>query len=210
MALDDIALAVRKGKYRDVPPLVREESEKGTDAKVILEEGLLKGLNEIGALFAANKVFVPEVMIAAKSMQAGVDELKDKLAGKERSSIGKVCIGTVFGDRHDIGKNLVKIMMEGRGFTVIDLGFNVPAEKFVDTALREDCSLIACSALLSTTMPEMKKVAELLKEKAPGGKIRLMVGGAPVTQEFADAIGADLYAPDAASAAERAAELVGG
>ena len=210
MSLEEIALAVRKGKYRDVPVLVKKELENGTLPQTILNDGLLKGLNEIGALFAANKAFVPEVMIAAKSMQAGVDELKDRLAQGEKTSIGKICLGTVLGDRHDIGKNLVKIMMEGKGFTVIDLGSNVPAEKFIETAVREDCFLIAASALLSTTMPEMKKVIALLEEKGLHGKIRVMVGGAPVTREYAENIGADAYAPDAATAAEKAAEMLRG
>ena len=166
-------------------------------------------MSVIGEKFKKNEVFVPEVLVAARAMNMGAQLLKPLLAQAGVSATGRVCIGTVKGDQHDIGKNLVKIMMEGRGLTVIDLGTDVPPQKFIQTAMDEGCQIIACSALLTTTMGVMKQVVEAAESVGIRDHVKIMVGGAPVTAEFCAQIGADRYTPDAASAADAALEICG-
>ena len=181
--------------------------DEGMEAKDILNKGLLDGMNIIGEKFKKNQVYVPEVLIAAKAMYAGMDILKPILTETGVESAGKVVIGTVKGDLHDIGKNLVKMMMEGRGLEVIDLGIDVAPEEFIEAAKEHNAKIIACSALLTTTMTQMKKVVELTIEHGIRDQVTIMVGGAPVTDNFCKSIGADIYTPDAASAAEAAARV---
>ena len=164
-------------------------------------------MNVVGVRFKNDEIYLPEVMLAARAMNAGTALLKPLLAQAGVKAAGRVCIGTVQGDKHDIGKNLVKMMMEGKGLEVIDLGVDVPPERFLATAREKDCRIVACSALLTTTMTVMKDVVEAFKEAGLRDKVKIMVGGAPVTQEFADGIGADSYTPDAARAAEVAVAL---
>ena len=206
--LTEISNALVAGRLPKIKPLVTQALDENIKAETILSDGLLAGMAIVGEKFKANQMYVPEVMLAAKCMQTGCDLLKPFLIGGEGSETANspvVVIGTVKGDRHDIGKNLCKLMLEGRGMRVIDLGVNVPAEKFVTEAQKNGAKIICCSALLTTTMPEMKKVVIAVHEAGIDAKV--MVGGAPVTQEFADSIGADAYTSDAASCAERAYQL---
>lgn len=202
--LTQLAAALKKGQKNRVLKLCNQAIEENIDRQTILQKGLVAGMVSLGNDFSANKVFVPEMLMAARCMTAATEILKPLLVKGESKSAGKVCMGTVKGDMHDIGKNLVKIMMEGSGLTVIDLGTDVSAETFVDTAIKENCDIICCSALLTTTMDEMKKVVALAKEKGIRDKIKIMIGGAPITQEYCDEIGADIYTADAAAAAKRA------
>lgn len=202
--LTQLASALKKGQKNRVLKLCNQAIEENIDRQTILQKGLVAGMVSLGNDFSANKVFVPEMLMAARCMTAATEILKPLLVKGESKSAGKVCMGTVKGDMHDIGKNLVKIMMEGSGLTVIDLGTDVSAETFVDTAINENCDIICCSALLTTTMGEMKKVVALAKEKGIRDKIKIMIGGAPITQEYCDEIGADIYTADAAAAAKRA------
>jgi len=174
----------------------------------VLNEGLIKGMNVVGERFKNNEFYVPEVLIAARAMHAGMDILKPALADSGVQPIGKILLGTVKGDLHDIGKNLVAMMLEGAGFEVVDLGIDVPPEKFVE-AVKEGGDVIAMSALLTTTMTAMKTTLEALEEAGVRDKIKAIIGGAPVTQNYADEIGADGYARDAASAADKAKEVMG-
>ncbi len=205
--LTDISEALQKGKAKIVKTLVQQAIDEGVSAKEILEEGLLSGMNVIGEKFKNNEVYVPEVLIAARAMNAGTALLKPLLAEAGVATKGKVCIGTVQGDLHDIGKNLVKMMMEGKGLEVIDLGTDVTPEQYVQTAIDQNCDIIACSALLTTTMGVMKDVVETAKAKGIRDKVKIMIGGAPVTDTFCQQIGADCYTPDAASAADAAVEF---
>lgn len=205
--LEEISEYLQKGRAPIVKQKVQEALDAGISAKDILEKGLLSGMSIIGEKFKNNEVFVPEVLIAARAMNMGVSVLKPYLASAGVVSKGTAVIGTVRGDLHDIGKNLVKMMLEGKGITVIDLGTDVAPETFVDAAVQNNAQLICCSALLTTTMGEMRNVVECAKEKGIRGKVKIMVGGAPVTQSFCDSIGADCYTPDAASAADAAVEL---
>lgn len=200
--LTEISEMLQKGKANDVVNLVNQALEEGVSAETILKEGLLAGMDVVGRKFRDNTIFVPEVLVAARAMSKGSEVLRPYLFKEGATASGKVCIGTVMGDRHDIGKNLVKMMLEGKGLEVIDLGTNVPVEKFIQTAIDEDCQVICCSALLTTTMSEMELIVKAAIEAGIRDKVKIMVGGAPVTQEFADSIGADAYADDAASAAE--------
>ena len=202
--LTQLAAALKKGQKNRVLKLCNQAIEENIDRQTILQKGLVAGMVSLGNDFSANKVFVPEMLMAARCMTAATEILKPLLVKGESKSAGKVCMGTVKGDMHDIGKNLVKIMMEGSGLTVIDLGTDVSAETFVDTAIKENCDIICCSALLTTTMDEMKKVVALAKEKGIRDKVKIMIGGAPITQEYCDEIGADIYTADAAAAAKRA------
>lgn len=202
--LNEISENLQKGKAKIVAELVQKAIDEGLSAKTILEEGLLSGMNIVGVKFKNNEVYVPEVLIAARAMNSGVSVLKPLLVSEGVQSVGKACIGTVKGDLHDIGKNLVKMMLEGKGLEVIDLGTDVPAEKFVDAAVNQGCKIICCSALLTTTMGAMKDVVEAFKQAGLRDQVKIMVGGAPVTDAFCKQIGADAYAPDAASAAEMA------
>ena len=206
--LIEISEALQKGRAKQVKTLVPQALEEGIPAKQILEEGLLAGMSIIGEKFKNNEVFVPEVLVAARAMNTGAELLKPYLAEAGVESKGKVCLGTVKGDLHDIGKNLVRMMMEGKGLEVIDVGVDVDAETFVQTAIDNDCQIIACSALLTTTMPAMEDVVNKAKEAGIRDKVKIMVGGAPITDAFCQMIGADAYTADAASAAEKAVELL--
>ncbi len=205
--LQEMSELLQKGRAKQVKELVNQAITEGLSAKDILEEGLLSGMGIIGEKFKNNEVFVPEVLVAARAMNAGVELLKPLLVSEGVASKGTVVLGTVKGDLHDIGKNLVKLMMEGKGLKVVDLGVDVSAEKFIAAAEENDADIIACSALLTTTMNEMKAVVDALSGTAIKDRVKVMVGGAPVTQAFCDSIGADCYTEDAASAADAALAL---
>ena len=205
--LEEISANLQKGKAKIVKEVVQQAIDENIPAKQILEEGLLSGMDVIGEKFKNNEVFVPEVLVAARAMNMGAALLKPLLADGENTSAGKVCIGTVKGDLHDIGKNLVKMMMEGKGLEVIDLGTDVAPETYVETAIRENCQIICCSALLTTTMPVMGEVVKEAEKAGIRDKVKNMVGGAPVTEAFCEQIGADKYTSDAASAADAAVEF---
>ena len=208
--LNDISENLQKGKAKVVKELVQQAIDEGYPVKEILEEGLLSGMSVIGEKFKNNEVFVPEVLVAARAMNMGANLLKPLMADAGVEASGKVCIGTVKGDLHDIGKNLVKMMMEGKGLEVIDLGTDVSPEKYVETAQQEGCQIICCSALLTTTMGVMEEVVKQAEAAGIRDKVKIMVGGAPVTDAFCKQIGADIYTPDAASAADAAVELCKG
>ena len=195
---------VASGKSKIVKQLVEAALAEGADVKEILEQGLLPGMNTIGEKFKNNEGYVPEVLIAARAMNAGTTLLKPYMATADIQAPGTAVIGTVKGDLHDIGKNLVKMMLEGKGINVVDLGVDVSAEQFVNAAVENDAQIICCSALLTTTMNEMETVVVKAKESGIREKIFIMVGGAPITQEFCDKIGADCYTVDASSAADAA------
>ena len=197
-----------KGKAKIVSGRVQQAIDEGIEPKAILEEGLLAGMAVVGEKFQKNEVYVPEVLVAARAMNKGTEILKPLLAAAGVESIGKVCIGTVRGDLHDIGKNLVKMMLEGKGFEVIDLGTDVTHENFVSTAKNEGCQIICCSALLTTTMSAMKEVVDLAVAEGIRDQVKIMVGGAPLTDAFCKQIGADAYTPDAATAADVAVSFV--
>lgn len=204
MNLQDISMKLQAGKAKDVKVLVQQAIDEGIPAQTILEEGLLSGMSVIGEKFKNNEVFVPEVLVAARAMNMGANLLKPLLAEAGVKASGKVCIGTVKGDLHDIGKNLVKMMLEGKGLEVIDLGTDVAPETFVRTAQDEGCNIICCSALLTTTMGVMGDVVKAAEAAGIRDKVKIMVGGAPVTEAFCQQIGADAYTADAASAADKA------
>ena len=209
MDLHEISVQLQAGKAKIVKGLVQQAIDEGVPAQEILEKGLLDGMNVIGEKFKNNEVFVPEVLIAARAMNQGVALLKPLLAEAGVKASGKVCIGTVQGDLHDIGKNLVKLMLEGKGLEVIDLGTDVAPETFVQTAIDQNCQIICCSALLTTTMGVMTDVVKAAESAGIRDKVKIMIGGAPVNQAFCDQIGADVYTSDAASAAEAAVALCG-
>ena len=202
--LSQISEQLQKGKAKVVKQLVQEALDAGTSAQEILEKGLIAGMSIVGEKFRNNEIFVPEVLVAARALNMGAALLKPQLAADGVKATGKVCIGTVQGDLHDIVKNLCKMMMEGRGLEVIDLGTDVSAETFVNTAKEQGCQIICCSALLTTTMPVMEDVVKAAETAGIRDQIKIMIGGAPVTEEFCKQIGADAYTPDAASAAEQA------
>ena len=205
--MTQIAQAVKDGRKKIVEQLVKDALAEGVNAADILNNGLVVGMTELGELFKTGEVYVPEVLVAARAMKAGTAILKPLLMDENVQSLGTVAIGTVEGDLHDIGKNLVGMMLEGTGFTVVDLGENVPPANFVQ-AVRDGAQIIGMSALLTTTMPMMKTTIEALKEAGRRDKVKVMIGGAPITQEYADQIGADGYSTDAASAAELAKRLI--
>lgn len=207
--LSALAENLINGKANEVKELTQKALDDGVPPGEILNEGLIKGMNVVGERFKNNEFYVPEVLIAARAMHAGMDILKPKLVESGVEPIGKVLLGTVKGDLHDIGKNLVAMMLEGAGFEVIDLGIDVPPEKFVQAVNEQGGDVIAMSALLTTTMTQMKTTLEALEEAGVKGKVKTLIGGAPVTQNYADEIGADGYARDAASAADKAKELLG-
>ena len=202
--LEEISANLQAGKAKIVREKVQEAIDAGIPAADILNNGLMAGMNVIGQKFKNNEVFVPEVLVAARAMNRGVELLKPLLVQSGTKPVGKACIGTVQGDLHDIGKNLVKMMMEGKGIEVIDLGVDVAPETFVQTAIEQNCQLICCSALLTTTMGVMEKVVEAAEAAGIRDKVTIMIGGAPVTQAFCEQIGADVYTADAASAADAA------
>ncbi|MCC8123133.1 MAG: corrinoid protein [Oscillospiraceae bacterium] len=205
--LVEISQQLQKGKAKNVKILVQQAIDEGIPAQEILEGGLLHGMGIIGEKFKNNEVFVPEVLVAARAMNMGAEILKPLLAEAGVKASGKVALGTVKGDLHDIGKNLVKMMMEGKGLEVVDLGIDVPPEKFVEAATNDNCQIIACSALLTTTMGVMQEVVDAAEKAGIRDKVKIMIGGAPVTQAFCDQIGADSYTPDASTAAEQAAKF---
>ncbi|MDR1642845.1 MAG: corrinoid protein [Clostridiales bacterium] len=202
--LDDISAYLQSGRAKIVSDLVAKALAEGVAPQSILEDGLLKGMGIIGEKFKNNEVFVPEVLVAARAMNKGAQLLKPALAADGVKAKGVAVIGTVAGDYHDIGKNLVRMMMEGRGIEMVDLGVDVSAQKFLDAARESNANIVCCSALLTTTMGEIKNVVDLVKGSDIGDKVAVMIGGAPVTQAYCDQIGADCYAPDAGSAAEAA------
>ena len=206
--LNQLSEFLQQGDDEKVFTLTSQAIEQKIPPKEILDNGLIAGMNIIGEQFRKHEIFLPEVLMAARAMYAGMDQLKPLLITDGIPSIGKVIIGTVHGDLHDIGKNLVGIMLKGAGFDVIDLGKDVPAEKFVDTAQKEQVNIIGMSALLTTTTPVMNQVTDLLHEKGLNGKIKTIVGGAPLSEEFAREIGAEAYGFDAAKAVECVKDLM--
>ena len=207
MDLHEISEKLQDGKAKAVKALVQQAIDEGYSAESILKDGLMDGMNVIGIKFRNNEVFVPEVLVAARAMNMGAALLKPLLAEDGVKAAGKVCLGTVHGDLHDIGKNLVRMMMECKGLEVIDLGTDVAPETFIKTAIDEGCRVICCSALLTTTMDVMAKVVKCAEEAGIREKVKIMVGGAPLSKAFCDEIGADVYTSDAASAAEAAVTL---
>ena len=199
---DEMAQLLERGKAKDLTALVEQQLAAGVYPKDILTEGLIKGMSVIGEKFKNNEVFVPEVLIAARAMNMALKVLKPALVNEGVQSIGTVVLCTVKGDLHDIGKNLVKIMMEGVGFNVVDLGVDCGADKIIDAIRWYNADIVGLSSLLTTTMVNMKDIIESIDQAGLRDKVKIMIGGAPVTQQFADDIGADAYTPDAATAAE--------
>ena len=208
MILQEIAEQLEAGKAKATKELVQKALDEGVTAQDVLKDGLLAGMSAIGEKFKKNEVFVPEVLMAARAMNQSLEILKPLLADAGVEAAGKVCIGTVQGDLHDIGKNLVKMMLEGKGFEVIDLGTDVAPETFINAAKENDCDIICCSALLTTTMHVMEDVVKAAEAAGIRDRVKIMIGGAPVNEEFCKQIGADGYTVDAASAADMALSFV--
>ena len=207
--IQEIAAAVEAGKAKVIGDLVTEALNEGADPSEILNKGMIDAMAVVGERFSKGDIFVPEMLVAARAMRKGVEVLKPHLASGAAGANGKVILGTVAGDLHDIGKNLVGMMIESAGFEVIDLGVDVPVEKFVEVVKENpDAKIVALSALLTTTMPAMRNTVKALSELENRGAFKILVGGAPITPEFAAEIGANAYSPDAASAAQKAKELV--
>ena len=206
--LGDLTESIMEGDESKVKKIVEEAIKSKVPVKEILNDGLIGAMNVVGVKFKNCELFVPEVLMAAKAMKAGIGVLKPLLDKSDTHSIGKVVIGTVKGDLHDIGKNLVAMMVEGNGFEVIDVGVDVPPEKFVEAVKSNKANLCMMSALLTTTMPAMKQTIDAFKEAGLGGKVKTMIGGAPVTQSFANSIGADGYGSNAAAAVDVAKSLL--
>jgi len=206
MSATTIYQAVLDYKKDSIQELVRNELENGVEPVTILNEGLIAPMDAVGKKFSGGQIFIPEMLMAAQTMTAGLEILQPLLVEADAKPRGVIALGTVKGDLHDIGKNLVKIMFEGSGFEVIDLGVDVPAEKFITAVEENNAGIVALSALLTTTMPAMQETLIKVKENNP--EVLVMVGGAPVTQDYADSIGADAYAKDAAEATMMAKELV--
>jgi 5-methyltetrahydrofolate--homocysteine methyltransferase len=206
--LNSVSEALQRGDAEKVAELVEQALEENLTPKQILEDGLIKGMSIIGEKFKKNEVYVPEVLIAARAMHAGMNILRPKLVETGVKNIGTIVIGTVKGDLHDIGKNLVKMMLEGAGFEVIDLGTDVTTDKFVEAVKEHKPNLIGMSALLTTTMVNMAEVVKALETAGLRDKVKIMIGGAPITQNYADQIGADGYSPDAASAVDKAKTFI--
>jgi len=207
--LREIDESLQRGEDSKVAELTQRAIDDGLTASEILNDGLLAGMAVVGTKFGAHEIFLPEVLLAARAMHAGVDVLKPLLIAEDVPSVGKVVIGTVKGDMHDIGKNLVGIMLRGAGFEVVDLGSDVTAERFVDSAVAEGASVIGMSALLTTTMAGMRAVVDLIKERGLAEDIKVIVGGAPLSKAFATEIGADGYGYDATSAVALVKGLTG-
>jgi 5-methyltetrahydrofolate--homocysteine methyltransferase len=207
--LDKISEELQNGGFKVVPGLVQQALDAGVAPGKILAEGLVAGMDVVGDKFRRDEIFMPEVLISAKAMQCGMDVLRPKLKESGVKLAGKIVLGTVKGDLHDIGKNLVGMLLEGAGFQVVDMGIDVRSDKFVEAVKAQKPDIVGLSALLTTTMPKMKEVIESLVEAGVRTGVKVVVGGAPVTEKFAKDIGADGYAPDAASAVEKVRELVG-
>lgn len=206
--LEQLSQSLQKGAVDDVAMQTQQAIDSDLSAKQILDEGLIAGMTVVGARFKKHELFLPHVLLAAKAMYAGLDLLKPLLLKQGIPSLGKVVIGTVQGDLHDIGKNLVGIMLKGAGFDIIDLGKDVSPENFVDAAISENAQVIGLSALLTTTMPTMKKVVDLANKRRVRDKFKILVGGAPLSDEYAQQIGADAYCYDAISAVDRVKQFV--
>ena len=207
--LERISEELQNGGFKVVPGLVQQALDAGVSPAKILAEGLVAGMDVVGDKFRRDEIFMPEVLISAKAMQCGMDVLRPKLKESGAKLAGKIVLGTVKGDLHDIGKNLVGMFLEGAGFEVTDMGIDVQSDKFVEAVKAQKPDIVGLSALLTTTMPKMKEVIESLVEAGVRTGVKVVVGGAPVTEKFAKDIGADGYAPDAASAVEKVRELVG-
>jgi 5-methyltetrahydrofolate--homocysteine methyltransferase len=207
--VQQISESLQRGEDKKVAELTRQALDAGLTAGQILNDGLLAGMDVVSARFGANEIFLPEVLLSARAMNAGMDLIKPLLIAGEVRSLGKVVIGTMRGDLHDIGKNLVGVMLKGAGFEVIDLGANVAPERFVETAEAEGAQVVGLSALLTTTMTGMKDVVSLVKDRGLDGRVKVIVGGAPLTQGFADEIGADGYGYDASNAVTLVKRLTG-
>ncbi len=208
MNLQEIAQQLQDGKVKVVKELVQQAIDEGIPAEQILNEGLISGMNVVGEQFRNNEIFVPEVLVAARAMNQGAALLKPLLQAEGVEAIGKIALGTVQGDLHDIGKNLVKMMLEGKGFEVVDLGTDVAPETFVSAIKEQDCKIVCLSALLTTTMGVMEDVIKAIEAAGLRDQVTIMIGGAPINQEFADKIGADAYTSDASEAAEKAYSFV--
>ena len=204
-----IADAVQTGKFKIIDDLIGEALDSGVDPNEILNQGMIEAMAKIGVKFQNNEIFVPEMLVSAKTMKKGIERLKPHLASDAVGKKGKFIIGTVRGDLHDIGKNLVALMIESSGFEIIDLGVDVTPQAFVE-AIKEhpDCKLIGASALLTTTMGALKNTVDAIVDAGLRDQVKIMVGGAPITQEYADEIGADAYSPNAGAAAVKANELI--
>ena len=207
MDLSLISEKTQAGRAKEVVALVQQALDEGVPAQQILEAGLMAGMDIIGMKFKNGEAFIPEMLVAARAMNKGAALLKPHLVQAGVKASGKVCLGTVQGDLHDVGKNIVKMMLESKGLEVIDLGTDVPPEAFVKTAREQGCRIICCSALLTTTMGVMRDVVEATKAAGIREQVAIMIGGAPITSAFCEEIGADYYTPDAASCAEVAARI---
>lgn len=207
-SLEEISELMQRGRAKQVKAMAQELIDEGVEPKTILDKGLLAAMSIVGEKFKKNEIFVPEVLIAARAMDAGVKVLQPHLINEDAASVGTAVIGTVKGDLHDIGKKLVAMMFKGKGINVIDLGTDVSPQNFVQSAIDNNAQIIACSALLTTTMREMENVVNEVKKQGLQDKITVMVGGAPVSQSFCDSIGADVYTSDAASAADEALKIL--
>ena len=207
--LRDLSDSMQKGNAARVAELTRKAIDEHLDTNTILNQGLISGMSAVGEKFKRHEIFIPSVLLAAKAMNAGMELLKPLLARDGIQTIGKVVIGTVQGDLHDIGKNLVAIMVRGAGFEVIDLGNNVSPERFIETAERERADVVGLSALLTTTMPVMKSVVDLARERNLYGRTKIIVGGAPLSAEYAMEIGAHAYGFDAVSAVDLVKQFMG-
>jgi 5-methyltetrahydrofolate--homocysteine methyltransferase len=205
--LSQIVEQLQRGEDERVGELTREAIRRGLAPQAILDGGLIAGMNAVGEKFRDHEIFLPDVLLAARAMNAGMEELRPLLARDGVPTVGRVVIGTVQGDLHDIGKNLVAVMLKGAGLEVIDLGNDVPPARFVEAAAESGATVVGMSALLTTTMPVMGKVVTLLRERGLAGKVKTIVGGAPVSADFARQIGADAYAFDGASAVDRVKAL---
>jgi 5-methyltetrahydrofolate--homocysteine methyltransferase len=206
--LQQIASELERGEDEKVGELTRQAVDQGLSAKQILDDGLIAGMNVVGEKFRLHEIFLPDVLLAARAMYSGMDVIKPLMLEEDVTTIGKAVIGTVQGDLHDIGKNLVGIMLKGAGFEVIDLGNDVAPERFIAAAKEHQAQVIGMSALLTTTMPVMRKVVKLLRAEGLNGRIKTIVGGAPLSAEFAAEIGADGYAYDGVNAVDKVKELL--
>ena len=207
--IQEVASAVENGKVKLIEGIVKEALDAGEDPTAILNSGMIDAMSVVGTRFQNNEIFVPEMLVAAKTMKKGVEVLRPFLSGDSVGANGKFIIGTVAGDLHDIGKNLVALMIESAGFEVIDLGVDVSADKFVETIkANPDCKVVGASALLTTTMDSLRNTVKAIIDAGLKSQVKIMVGGAPITQEFADEIGADAYTTDAGAAAVKAKELI--
>ncbi len=207
--LSEMSEALQKGDDAKVGELTQKAIDEGMQPKVVLDDGLIAGMDVIGKRFRNHEIFLPDVLLSARAMYAGMDLLKPLFLQNEVPSMGKVVLGTVQGDLHDIGKNLVGIMLKGAGFEIVDLGKDVPPEVFIDTAEKEEAGIIGMSTMLTTTAPAMIRVIEILRERGLDGSIKTIVGGAPVSQDLAKEIGADAYGYDATNAVDSVKEMVG-